>query len=571
MLQFEVNGQQVEVADVGSTLLDVLREQLGLRSVKDGCSPQGQCGCCTVLVDGQARVACVTPARRVRGRSITTLEGLPPEDAAAWGSAFCSTGGSQCGFCTPGIVLRLESLHRKTAPSPDVPAPGASAAGDAAVEQALLAHLCRCTGWRTILDAWSARTAVPNCVPGAATGGQTHATSPGAEERAAIEGRTAQRVAPEVARGEGGFADDTAPDGALVAVPDGGGGWSIGPTLADARAASGKVQGRRTTSAGAPPIELPPGDWDVTLRTSWVEPAYLETDASWCEPGGEPASPVANGGAFGGKLASLAASAARQLADEHGQAVRVVFSREDSVRLGPKRPPVAGGMNADGTGILRVARTPGIAAAIKAVAPGLVVEEVDIPGPSTSADLRAAGWAEALALLTAATHPLSRPSTVPASPEPDAPAPDTDARSGVEAASGASGDARIEVVSPDGAVASAEVVLGTEPVVRVAVRCGTPLDETVLRSYCVGAAHMALSWVCSEGLVVDEHGEIHDLTIRSFGILRAVDTPPVEVTIEPADGPPVNGSDAVFAAVAAATWIAQGLPPAWPTGIRPRQ
>src|SRR5687768_17777158 len=107
-LQLEVDGQQVEVADEGQSLLAVLREGLGLRSAKDGCSPQGQCGCCTVLVDGQARVACVTPARRVAGRSITTAGGLP--DAQRWATALCVTGGTQCGFCTPGIAVRLSAL-----------------------------------------------------------------------------------------------------------------------------------------------------------------------------------------------------------------------------------------------------------------------------------------------------------------------------------------------------------------------------------------------------------------------------------------------------------------------------
>ena len=510
-LQFEVNGRQVEVPDTGTTLLDVLREQLGLRAVKDGCSPQGQCGCCTVLVDGQARVACVTPARRVRGRSITTLEGLPEGDRVAWGQAFCDAGGSQCGFCTPGIVLRLESLRRK---------------GSADVDQALLAHLCRCTGWQTIHEAFDQ------------VGKPVAVARPGAGRRASLEGRNPQQVSPAVALGEGGFADDTAPEGALVAVPTTEGGWALGETLAEARAASGKVQGRRTTVDVTPPLALPPGDWDVTLQTSWVEPAYLETDASWCEPGGEAASPLANGGAFGAKRHSVAATAARQLADEHGRTVRVVLSREDSVRLGPKRPPIAAGIRHDGTGIVRVARTPGIADSIKAVAPDLTVEEVDVPGPPTSPDLRAAGWAEAMVLLAAAR---------------------------------ASADAGpVEVTSPEGAWARAEVTTGDHPRVRVAVRCGDPLDEVALRSYCIGAAHMALGWVTSEGLAVDEAGEVHDLTIRSFGILRAVDMPPVEVVVEPDDGPLVNGSDAVFAAVAAATWIAQGTPGAWPTGLRLR-
>ncbi|MGH9249871.1 MAG: aldehyde dehydrogenase family protein, partial [Acidimicrobiales bacterium] len=103
------------------------------------------------------------------------------------------------------------------------------------------------------------------------------------------------------------------------------------------------------------------------------------------------------------------------------------------------------------------------------------------------------------------------------------------------------------------------------------VRCGDPLDEVVLRSYCVGAAHMALGWVCSEGLAVDEAGEVHDLTVRSFGVLRAVDTPPIDVSVEPSDDPPVNGSDTVFAAVAAAAWLAQDCPPYWPTGHRLRR
>ncbi len=100
--------------------------------------------------------------------------------------------------------------------------------------------------------------------------------------------------------------------------------------------------------------------------------------------------------------------------------------------------------------------------------------------------------------------------------------------------------------------------------VTVRVEAGDPLDAVVLRSYCIGAAHMALGWVRSEGIAVDAAGEPHDLTIRSFGILRAVDMPPVTVEIAPDDRPAVNGSDAVFAAVAAAAWRHLGFPAAWP-------
>src|SRR5690606_9262563 len=115
--------------------------RLGVVAVKDGCSPQGQCGCCTVLVDGAPRVACVTPLRRVAGRRVTTADGLPAGERDRWADAFTATGASQCGFCTPGIVVRLAALAGRAGPAAD----------HAAVDRALAAHLCRCTGWRTIL------------------------------------------------------------------------------------------------------------------------------------------------------------------------------------------------------------------------------------------------------------------------------------------------------------------------------------------------------------------------------------------------------------------------------------
>ena len=265
------------------------------------------------------------------------------------------------------------------------------------------------------------------------------------------------------------------------------------------------------------------------LQTTWTEPAYLETDASWCEPGGEPASLLGNGGAFGGKLDADLGRVARRLADEHGRSVRVVLAREDVVRRGAKRPPIAGGVRADGTGVIRVARTPGIADAIASVAPDVLVEEVDVIGPPTSAAIRGAGWLEASVLLAAARGDVGW------------------------------------IAGPGGGEATASI--DADGTVRVRVRAGDPLDETTLRSYCTGAAHMGLGLVRSESIAVDPAtGEIHDLTIRSFGVLRAIDTPPIEITIEPDDHPAVNGSDAVMAAVAAAAWLHAGTPTAWPTG-----
>ena len=537
-----IDGRVVVVADERATLLDVVREQVGIRSVKDGCSPQGQCGCCTVLVDGQARVACVTPARRVRGRRITTLDGLDSEVRDRWTRAFAAAGASQCGFCTPGIICRFAALD----------ASGADHADRGAAARALAAHLCRCTGWQPILDAWCAypgadgatspadapslaARAGPPPGPGGETSRSEADSSPAdrspADWRAAIEGRSPQAAGPHVAAGRGGFADDTAPAEALVAVPAAdGSGWVTGETPAEARAAAGTGVGRRATASWGPPLTPPPGRWDVTLSTSWVEPGYLETDAAWCEPGGEPASPLGNGGAFGGKRNSPVAEAARRLAEEHQRPVRVLWSRPDAARFGPKRPPISAGVRADGTGVMRVVRTPGIAEVIKGYAPGLEVEEVDVAGPPISCDIRGAGWVEAAVLLAAAQG----------------------------------ADGPVAVTAPDGGRATAAV--NPDGSLAVSVRAGPPLDETVLRSYCTGAAHMALSWVTSESLSVDESGVVHDLTVRSFGILGAAAMPPVEVTIEPDDGEPVNGSDAVFAAVAAAIWIDRGLPPVWPTG-----
>ncbi|MEL7209362.1 MAG: hypothetical protein AAGK32_14195, partial [Actinomycetota bacterium] len=145
----------------------------------------------------------------------------------------------------------------------------------------------------------------------------------------------------------------------------------------------------------------------------------------------------------------------------------------------------------------------------------------------TSTDLRAAGWAEAEVLLAGLRGASER------------------------------------VVGPDGGWAEAAV--DGDGTIRVQAGAGAVLDPVVLRSYLVGAAHMALGWVTTEGLAVDEDGTVQDLTVRSFGILRASDTPPIVVDLVDEPGPPVNASDAAFAAVAAAVWLDRGLPAEWPS------
>ncbi len=534
---------------------------------------------------------------------MTTLDGLDPATRTRWLAAFTACGASQCGFCTPGIILRLEGLRSRsgtrggsgddpsnvvdtdtgstvTEPSPpDAPPPA-----EEAVERALAAHLCRCTGWRPIVEAWhlavtddagtsdestddagtgdegadlseldGSELPSPNPLPAhrLADGGMAGRDRAAAEARALLEGGVPQRVGGEVAAGDAGFAADTVPPGALVALPTAVGGgtvsggdpgdpgsWIVAGSIAAARQTSAKVQGRRTTADAVPPLDVPDGDWAVVLRTSWVDPAYLETDASWCEPGGPPTSPLANGGAFGGKTSSPVAAVARRLADEQQRCVAALFDREDAVRLGPKRPPVAIGVRSDGTGVVRVATTAATtdtAAAvidvIASVSPALDVDVVDLPGPPTSLAIRGAGWIEAAVAVAAATGATA-------------------------------------ITSPSGATASATI--SADGTIEVRVACGDPLDEVVLRSYCTGAAHFAASWVTSESLAVDPgDGSVGDLTIRSLGVLRAAETPRINVAVDPTlgdtKGTPVAAGDAVAAAVALAVWRHQGLPPQWPT------
>ena len=142
-MDFTLNGAAVS-ADVrpGEHLLEVLRDRCGVTSVKDGCAPEGSCGACTVIADGKAVVSCAQPAARFAGRAITTQEGLPAGSRRTWADCFVAAGASQCGFCSPGILMKAEALLAKT-PEPT----------RAEVAAALAGNLCRCTGYVKIIDA----------------------------------------------------------------------------------------------------------------------------------------------------------------------------------------------------------------------------------------------------------------------------------------------------------------------------------------------------------------------------------------------------------------------------------
>jgi aldehyde oxidoreductase len=142
-IQLTINGEKTSVSTRHPNLLHALREELLIISPKDGCSPQGQCGCCTVLIDGKASISCQMPLERVSGKSITTIEGFPVDEVNRFADTFAACGALQCGFCTPGIIVRAKALIDKK---------GADLTREETARH-LGGHLCRCTGYVTILDA----------------------------------------------------------------------------------------------------------------------------------------------------------------------------------------------------------------------------------------------------------------------------------------------------------------------------------------------------------------------------------------------------------------------------------
>jgi aerobic carbon-monoxide dehydrogenase small subunit len=154
-LTCRVNGREEVVEDcwAGESLLYVLRERMGLPGSKNACE-QGECGSCTVLLDGLAVCACLVAAGQAQGREVVTVEGLvgrdPADPLGAVGRAFLAAGAVQCGFCTPGFVVAVHDLLARTV------AKGAGAPSDAEVREALAGNLCRCTGYQKILEAVAA-------------------------------------------------------------------------------------------------------------------------------------------------------------------------------------------------------------------------------------------------------------------------------------------------------------------------------------------------------------------------------------------------------------------------------
>jgi aldehyde oxidoreductase len=142
-MYFKLNGQDKHYdGDPDLSLLHYLREIEGITSPKDGCAPQAACGCCAVQVGDKALLACVTPMKKIEGATVTTIEGMGEYRQTTFANAFVEKGGVQCGFCIPGIVMQANALIDKN-PSPSRDE----------IAKALTPHLCRCTGYKKIVDA----------------------------------------------------------------------------------------------------------------------------------------------------------------------------------------------------------------------------------------------------------------------------------------------------------------------------------------------------------------------------------------------------------------------------------
>lgn len=143
LVRFKLNGREIEIdARPDRRAVDLLREDLGLTGGKEGCGA-GECGACSILVDGVSKLSCLMLAAQLEGRTITTIEGLSAgEELHPIQQAFVSRGAIQCGFCSPGMVIAAVDLLQRN-PNPE--------RGE--IRRALSGNLCRCTGYQKIVDA----------------------------------------------------------------------------------------------------------------------------------------------------------------------------------------------------------------------------------------------------------------------------------------------------------------------------------------------------------------------------------------------------------------------------------
>jgi selenium-dependent xanthine dehydrogenase len=247
-VKLTVNGERRQ-ADPrpGESLLDLLRVHFGLTSPKRGCQPLGQCGACLALVNGEPRVTCTIPAESADGFEVLTLEGLSEDERSLLSDSFVASGAVQCGFCTPGLVLRAKHLlDNNPDPTRDE------------IAKALDSHLCRCTGYVKVVDAITLAAHVRR-------GGEP---ATGCSDGGVGESLNRYRGR-ELALGERAFVDDLAPEGLLFGAV----------TLSEhARA---RVRGIDTSRAEAHPgvvavvtaADVPGERWKGLIEKDW--PAFI--------------------------------------------------------------------------------------------------------------------------------------------------------------------------------------------------------------------------------------------------------------------------------------------------------
>ncbi len=380
-IRFLLNGADVEVdVDPKASALAVLRDTLGVLTGKPGCSPQGLCGCCTALIGGKARLTCTLPVASLAGKSVTTMAGLDPAVRERVADAFVACGASQCGYCTPGIVLStaawLQGREGDAVSKPPTPED---------IHRVLAPHTCRCTGYVAI--AAGIRVAA---------GASVLPRSAGTDARALVLGERAF-VADLVRDGmlhgaivlapvaTGIVSAITAPDAvqwvalkaagdqvlhagdvvAAVAAPD----WVTARVAAKAmivevvpaQVESGAVaRGRRCEGTMGELL----ASVDVAIAAS--DPVFLEPECALAVPAdgellvysaghdargmaeaiaarvGVPVRVVLvpSGGSYGGKDLHTVEVAAALLARDTGRPVRVSVGLEEGMRLHPRRPAV---------------------------------------------------------------------------------------------------------------------------------------------------------------------------------------------------------------------------------------
>lgn len=590
-LKLSVDGQTHEVRETGS-LLDALREDAGKLCVKDGCAPQGQCGACSVLVDGVARLACVTPVTRAAGCEVTTADGLAEPLRSTLAGAFCETGGFVCGFCTPGIVVRAHALVS-----------GGVNVDREAVGKALNANLCRCTGWQGVVDA------VLLAADGVRSGSETTEATVDADVALGrhrfladiAPGSVDHWVVPVPAGVSGGTLEAVAGDSLLRAedlpagpVP----GWRIlrrGDAVTDAGDVVALGRGASLSAAreaaAAARVQIRPEDGGggaeaVLWSTPPWDPAFLEPEAARARMGAQalevwsqtetpdeearllrlrwPEREVVvhvetNGGSYGGKAGVGPAALAALVAETLGGDVAVVLGRRESILWHPRRRPARWDVDLDVGAGGRLERVDGrLVLAGGGADPGpnpytcAASVVVDVEPGRRGGRHRADGHVQWTFALETEVERRGVERAASLHELPRACLDGLGERDGVAVAGGIAMAVAAGVdLDAAGGIALVTLAYGGAP------------DDSATRNSVVSGAFCGLGCAIAEDIPMRE-GVPTPATIRSLGLLRCARTPPFEVVH--VDGAAVGGSAAgswsvdehalaaVPAAVANALW-----------------